>query len=101
MQICCRCLLFTFSALCLIFLGEISLSVYHVDRKKSFFSVFIEACAQLFTSINICAHRSGFENKFGGLPERKEQQSGSFIARRATPAFSLDARGKKKTKHDH
>lgn len=42
--------------------------------------MFIEPCSQLFTSINICAHRSGFENKFGGLPERKEQQSGTFIA---------------------
>jgi hypothetical protein len=29
-------------------------------------------------------HSGGLENKFGGLAERKEQQSGSFMGRRRT-----------------
>jgi len=52
--------------------------------------MFIEPCSQLFTSINIFVpQRAGWKNKFGGLAERKEQQSGSFIGRRRTPSLLL------------
>jgi hypothetical protein len=66
--------------------------------KNSFFSMFIEPCSQLFTSINIFEpQRAGSKNKFGGLAERKEQQSGSFIGRRRTIlALSQQQRQKNK-----